>query len=458
MMDFVRRFEENIERELGNCGVAFPIKKNIALGVSGGADSIALLTAVMHIAEKQYIKVISVNHNIRPELETVGDSKYVFDYCAKNGVLCEIHEITRGGVEECAKKRNGGIEEAARFLRYEVFEAFIEKHDCAFFCTAHNRNDQLETLLMRFLQGSSDFSGAGIKSVRGKYIRPLLKTSRNEIEEYLKAQNISWRTDKTNFDESMLRNRIRASVLPLFSSLFAGWDNAVLSGAKKQYDDAVFIDRYFNEYLQSVKSTDKYASIDKNSFISAPNAIKRRLVYYLIDKVKTNCRVPYRIVESICKWTGENTVKNDKIEFAGITVFIWNNFLCADIIRNNFDDCVFIKVVEKDEIVSIPTGELKTEKTENGIVFCLNNGEKEFCIKGLTYPFLIRSVQPLDKILSAQKAMRDVSKIIANCAIKEAEKWKVPLVQELQSVEQKIVAIFGCALGKSDWIVKDWES
>ena len=98
-MDFVRRFEENIERELGNCGVAFPIKKNIALGVSGGADSIALLTAVMHIVEKQYIKVISVNHNIRPASETVGDAKYVFDYCAKNGVLCEIHEISRGCVE-----------------------------------------------------------------------------------------------------------------------------------------------------------------------------------------------------------------------------------------------------------------------------------------------------------------------------------------------------------------------
>ena len=234
-------------------------------------------------------------------------------------------------------------------------------------------------------------------------------------------------------------------------------DSAALAGAKKLRDDSEFIEKKFIDYFSNAQSCKKYHSVDFESFCTIPYALRRRTVYALVDALGVSVRLPFRVVDTVCSWA-ENAKPNAKIEAMGITLFLWNNFLCADIIRNNFDDCVFIKVVEKDEIVSIPTGELKTEKTENGIVFCLNNGEKEFCIKGLAYPFLMRSVQPLDKILSAQKAMRDVSKIIANCAIKEAEKWKVPLVQELQSVEQKIVAIFGCALGKSDWIVKDWES
>ena len=455
----ISEFEKRFKQELESCGLDFPVRENIALGVSGGADSIALLTALMSCVEKKYIKVITVNHNIRPEEETFGDAKFVCDYCARSGVKCEIYEIKRGSVEKTAKERNGGIEEAARFLRYEAFEKFIIKENCAFFCTAHNRNDQLETLVMRFLHGSSDFSAAGIKKVRGKYIRPLLNTSRKEIEEYLIAKDLKWRTDKTNFDEAMLRNRIRGSVLPLFNSLFSGWDNAVLTGAQKQYEDALFIDDCFKEYLKRVKSTEKYASVDWDSFKAAPDAIKRRLVYYLIGKLGENNRVPYKIVDSICKWADEDFQKK-KIEFSAITVFIWNNFLCADIIRNNFDDCVFIKVVENDEIVRIPTGEIKTTKSDKGIVFCIDGDEekREILIEKLHYPFLLRSVQSSDKILSFEKSMRDVSKILANFAIKDVDKWKVPLVQELQTSEQNIIAIFGCVLEKDNWIVNDWES
>ncbi len=443
-------FEEKVSCALKNFGVT----KNsiVAVGVSGGADSMSLLVSLLQCLSKSQIFVLTVNHNIRSEEESGGDANFVRSFCAKNEVYCRIHEIERGEIERLAACRGGGIEDAARELRYAAFEKFCFEINADFFCLAHNRNDQLETLVMRFLQGSSVLSG--IPSQREKFIRPLLNISRSQIEEYLKVKKVAWRTDKTNFDESYFRNRVRRSVLPLFNELFPGWDGAALSGAKKIRDDLEFVDEKFEEYLSKTKSCEKFISVDIKSFCSASPSFKRRIVYALVDRLKKNVRLPFSIVETICGWTNE-TKNGTKIEAAGVSVFIWNNFLCADIIKNSFADCGFCVTIKSDCALDLFDLHLKICEEDCGI--SIESIDKKIFLKSLAYPFLLRSAQVLDKIKGADDSMRDLSKVLSSWKLSEDERYKIPLVQELQTPNTSVVAVLGGFIGTKDWIVEDWQ-
>ncbi len=158
-----------VQNGLLECGISQ--NSRVGVAVSGGADSVALLVSLVEILGKKNIFVITVNHNIRPSEESKADADFVFELCKKIGVFCKIAEIERGIVLQTAKIRGGGTEEAARFLRYLEFEKFLKEKSLDFLCLAHTQNDQIETLLMRFLQGSSQLSG--IARRRGAFCRPL---------------------------------------------------------------------------------------------------------------------------------------------------------------------------------------------------------------------------------------------------------------------------------------------
>ena len=199
MCEFEKKVKANLDvilRESAHEAVYPPV----GVAVSGGADSIALLLVMSEIVSPLY--VITVNHNIRPAEESGGDAEYVMSLCQRlekdSGlkICCKLAELKPGAVAAEAEKRGRGSEDAARSLRYDAFEKYICHNQLDCLCLAHNRNDQLETILMRFLQGASFDSAAGIKARRGPYIRPLLNISRSEIESYLTGQGISWRTDR----------------------------------------------------------------------------------------------------------------------------------------------------------------------------------------------------------------------------------------------------------------------
>jgi tRNA(Ile)-lysidine synthase len=223
--DKIINFENHIENSLKKLGFDLSCveKKSLCIGVavSGGADSVSLFVALCHISKKYKIPVraITVNHNIRGEAESWGDADFVVSLGNKlfeQGINVKVieKELERGKVFSVAERRGNGVEEAARFLRYEAFSEFALSEKPAFIALAHNKNDQIETLLMRFLQGSGNSGLCGICARRGIFVRPLLDVSRAQIEEYLLEQNIPWRTDSTNFDTSYMRNRIRQKLVP----------------------------------------------------------------------------------------------------------------------------------------------------------------------------------------------------------------------------------------------------
>ncbi len=200
----------------------------IAVGLSGGADSVALLCALAARSSELGLVVHAahLHHGLRG-VEADGDLAFCRELAAKLGV--EFHEArvdvaAESRANPLAGKSAESIEEAARRLRYSWFRELLSKAPLDAVATAHTLDDQAETVLAKFLRGAWTEGLGGISPVvefpEGRFVRPLLGTSRAKIESYLKAIGQSWREDSTNRDPAYTRNRIRHELLPLLD----GWN------------------------------------------------------------------------------------------------------------------------------------------------------------------------------------------------------------------------------------------
>ncbi|SKC01315.1 tRNA(Ile)-lysidine synthase [Lachnospiraceae bacterium] len=180
----------------------------VVAGVSGGADSMCLLFLLSELREKLNfeLKVVHVNHGIRGEAANA-DEIYVTKICSEMDIPCEV---IRSNIPEIAREKHLTEEEAGRIVRYEAFE----KSGADRIAVAHHADDVAETMLFQLFRGSGLRGAGAIRPVRDKVIRPLLEFTREEIEEYCRSRQIEWRTDATNEDIEIARNRIRNVILP----------------------------------------------------------------------------------------------------------------------------------------------------------------------------------------------------------------------------------------------------
>ena len=213
---------QELQKRMKELHMVSPGDKVLA-GVSGGADSVCLLVALNELQKSLEfsLEVIHVEHGIRGE-ESKSDARFVADLCERLGVNYQMHEVD---VPAFALEQKLGFEEAARILRYEVFEKLAKEMD-AKIALAHHMEDNAETILFQLVRGSSLAGLCGIQPVRVAesgvcYIRPLMFFQREEIEAFLKNENISWCVDSTNADMNYSRNFLRGSVIPQLTQINA---------------------------------------------------------------------------------------------------------------------------------------------------------------------------------------------------------------------------------------------
>ena len=287
MEQLVKKFEESVRQGLIKAGVSSFENLVIGAAVSGGADSIAMLTSLKNILPQSCkLIAVTVNHNIRPKEESVRDAEYVQEYCKALNIKCIREDIVPGKLKEKAKSQNLSLEALARDERYKIFNKVINNENISYFCLAHNKNDRIETLLMHFLQGSI----SSIPEKREKFIRPLLNIERSQIEEYLKIQNISYRTDLTNFDTTILRNKIRHNIIPFLDSEVKGWSKAVLNLELKNSLDEDLLKKLSDEAFTKIEfnlSSDT-SSFKRNCFSALEEAIKIRVLYKALSENSKN--------------------------------------------------------------------------------------------------------------------------------------------------------------------------
>lgn len=186
----------------------------VICGLSGGADSVCLLLTLNELSKDFGIEVkaLHVNHHLRGE-ESNRDEEFCRQLCKKNNIPFTSVNVDVIGY---AQKNSLSIEDSARRLRYAAFK---DNSDNSKIATAHNANDNLETVILNLTRGTAIKGLAGIPPVRDNIIRPLLTLSRSEIEKYLASKNQTYVTDSTNLSDNYTRNKIRHKILPLLEEI-----------------------------------------------------------------------------------------------------------------------------------------------------------------------------------------------------------------------------------------------
>lgn len=189
----------------------------ILCAVSGGADSMCLLHYLhTHAKAGGYVlHAAHFDHNLRGE-ESHRDARFVEDYCQKQGIPFHLGS---GDVQGEACRRGLGTEETARELRYDFLQAAARALNCERIATAHNADDNAETLLLHLVRGSGLQGLTGIPPRRGELVRPLLTTPRAEIERYNAENGVPHVEDSTNGDTAYARNKLRHQVMPVLREL-----------------------------------------------------------------------------------------------------------------------------------------------------------------------------------------------------------------------------------------------
>src|SRR3989441_639845 len=205
--------------------------EHVVIGVSGGADSTALLSVLTSLtsAYRLRLSALHVDHRLRPE--SWRDAEHVQALGARLGVPVDVTAVTVSS--------RGSLEDAARQARYIALEAHADRIGADRIAVGHTADDQAETVLMRVLEGAGLRGLAGIPPTRGRIIRPLLDLRRAELTAHLDAVGLGWIEDPTNRDLRFLRNRIRHDLLPLLATAHAGDLSARLARVAREARQAV---------------------------------------------------------------------------------------------------------------------------------------------------------------------------------------------------------------------------
>ena len=274
----------------------------IVIGLSGGADSVCLLYALIQCFGHEIEKIIAIhiNHGLRGD-QADKDELFVKDLCKGLGI--EFYSIYKD-VRKFASENKLSEEEAGRNIRYQTFFKACMKYKCNKIAIAHNRNDNAETMLFNLFRGAGINGLTGIDPKRmmkmGKdqalIIRPLLNTSRDEIEKYLREKEIAYKVDASNLENDYSRNRIRNQVFPLIT-------NEINSKAIDNVSKAAFHLREVNDFTnEMIKiSYDNIVDEDKGRFVLPDDKMRSDHIFIqksIIMKVMASLSDSRRDLES----------------------------------------------------------------------------------------------------------------------------------------------------------------
>jgi tRNA(Ile)-lysidine synthase len=290
-MEKVLKFVEKVKKTIKKYRM-LESGDRVVVGVSGGPDSMALLYALNRIKKKNNLtlKVAHLNHGFRGK-EAQKEAEFVEEMAKKLKLFCEVKTFD---VPAYKKKTSLSSQEAARVVRYQFLEEVREQFQASKIALGHNADDQAETLMMWLLRGTGLKGLSGIPPVRENVIvRPLIETTREEIEEYIREKEIPFVIDSSNQKTDYLRNRIRHEIFPLLKEHY----NPQLVKGLVQTASII---RQENEYLEGivkdilkdiiVSKNGESVVIDGKRLLEIPTAIQLRCVRGALEQVKGDLR------------------------------------------------------------------------------------------------------------------------------------------------------------------------
>lgn len=224
----------------------FTFDQQIMVGLSGGADSVALLRLLLLL--KVDCVAVHCNFHLRGE-ESDRDEAFVCKLCQEQNIPLYI---THFETMNFAHENKISLEMAARQLRYDYFENLCKKLKINLIAVAHHRDDNIETLFLNLIRGSGIKGLTGIQYKNGKIVRPLLDITRKELVDFLSELKQHYVTDSTNFEDVAVRNKIRLNILPLLREINPSLDESLYKTIKRLQDTCLLYTLSINEAAKRV--------------------------------------------------------------------------------------------------------------------------------------------------------------------------------------------------------------
>lgn len=414
-------------------------EKKLLVTVSGGPDSVCMLDVLNNFRENYdlEIHVAHFNHKLRGT-DANDDAKFVEKLAKKYGFM---YHYDSGDTHTFAKTNGLSIEEAARIKRYNSFSKIAVEQDIKTIVTAHHADDQIETVLLRMLQGSSIDSMGGMSMLSTlfcnhdlKVFRPFITIWRWEIMKHLGKEHISYRKDLSNQDNKFYRNRIRNRLIPMLCEEFtpALKDN-LFQLSELLREDVELINSFIDQYNPIAKYERDRLTIDIHSIPKKSGMRKRMLL-----RIVKNSKLPAELINF------HNLNKLDELLSLDKPSFCMN--LKYGYILTKQDDSLVIeknKELEESfaELLSEP-GEiainkigkvLSIKKIKNNASFKISklNNPVHIDADKITFPIKIRSRLTGDSFHPfGSSGHKTIKEYLIDKKINRFQRWKVPVIED----------------------------
>lgn len=429
-----------------------PRGERVLVGVSGGPDSTALLSALAESAPRLDValRACIVDHGIREAEEVEGDIARTRELCAGFGVPLDVRRVRRGELAREARSGRRSLEEVARRKRLALLSEAADAAGCGVIALGHTLDDALETVLMRLLSGAGPAGLAGIRPRRGRIVRPLLGVSRREVIAYLAARGLAFRSDSSNADPRFVRNRIRRLV-PLLDEAVPWWRSGLPGLARTM--------ARVNDHLRSEASRMGWRrsaggwEIERREFFGAHPAVRAHALLALADAIRRaepgragsppEPRIPLRFLEPALRGNPPRSrgllLRGHALELSFDRQLVrWGAAIASPMEKG------YLTVVSRDG--RYPTGR-SGAVVEVRVSTDIIPGEAAINAREIDPPLAVRSRRRGDAIAcgagerpSGRVPLKD---LFDDWGIPERDRWRVPVVVDRRG----IVAALGTVVG-----------
>lgn len=292
LLDAVRRF---VERH----ALWPPSGARVAVALSGGADSVALLVILKQLEAAGDLTVAGaahLNHQLRGAEADADEA-----FCAALAARLQVPFVSeRADVAALARDGRRSIEDAARAARHAFFARAAAALHADVVATAHTKDDQAETFLLRLMRGAGTRGLAAIRPRAGHIVRPLLEADRGALRDFLAARGEAFREDATNADVAIPRNRVRHELLPYLASHFSAGITGVLArAAELARQDEDFLHAEAIKLAARVVLSDVSVRLDAAGLSSAPRALSSRVAHAALQRLAGSKPIHFEHVDRL---------------------------------------------------------------------------------------------------------------------------------------------------------------
>lgn len=395
--------------------------KNVLASISGGVDSMAMLDILIKNKEKYNysLEVFHFNHLTRNG-KSDEDSNFVKEICYSLDLPCHIY---KGSMKEYSKKHKISEEESGRILRKKaVSEILSTKKDSWILATAHNLDDQVETILMRIIRGTGIDGLIGMQMLENNIFRPLLNFTKDEIFKYQEKNSIKFVQDDSNFENEYTRNSIRNELIPLIKERYnQNFDLALIKLSQLAREDRKYIDENIVQL-----NTNIITESDKNKFVYKRSSLRKLSKFEIIEILRKNIS---KINNSNYQFEKSHYEEILKVLYSDRSVDIILNGI---IFYNSFDKFIIRKNLSNELLKSINLNQKKEELQVNGYRIKINTD----LVNAKNNDIIIRSRKNGDRLSIEGKNIK-IKDFFIDKKIDKYERDLMPIIE----VNERIICV-----------------